>query len=127
MRGIFSFLKSAMAAFGGRRELRIVDISPDRGVPGAVVTAKVSGEGLRFVSDLSFSGAGVTAEVLRPAGDNAFDVTISVAADAALGPRAVEVEVSRNRKIVSEPAGVLFFVVSPASSQGVVGIGTHLI
>jgi hypothetical protein len=106
---------------------RIIGFATDQGTPGSVVRTSIIGTGLETVTAVHLSGSGVSARILRPPRRDRIDVAISIAADAAPGPRAVRLSPARAGPKDREPVGVLFYVIAPTSYGTISGIGSHLL
>jgi hypothetical protein len=107
--------------------LRIVRFENGQGVSGSVVLASVVGTCLETVTEIRFSGSGIQAQILRPPSADRIDVAISIAADAAPGPRAIQLLATRGGKSESDPSGALFHVLARSGYTSASGIGSHLI
>jgi hypothetical protein len=94
-----------------------------QGVPGSLVLTSFFGTGLETVMEVRFSGAGVRAHILGRQGADTIDVAISVAADAAFGPRGILLLTAEG--LVDGKA--LFYVLAPSGYTRGNGIGSHLI
>ena len=105
---------------------RIVSFWNNQGLPGSVVLTSVVGTGFETVTELRFSGSGVLAQILCPPCADTIDLAISIAADAAPGPRAVLLLTARGL-IASGSSGALFYVLDPSGYTSASGIGSHLI
>jgi hypothetical protein len=110
----------------GLPQPRIVFFRNNRGLPGTVVGAAITGTGFEMVTEIRFSGSGVTASVVLLPSADTIDLTISVAADALPGPRVVELHTAGGL-IASEGAQAFFYVLGPAGYASASGIGTHLL
>jgi sugar lactone lactonase YvrE len=65
----------------------ITGINPARGIVGTSFPANISGAGLTGATSITFSGAGVTAAIVSGGTDQSLSITISIAANAAVGLR----------------------------------------
>jgi sugar lactone lactonase YvrE len=65
----------------------ITGINPARAIVGTSIPATVSGAGLTGATSITFSGAGVTAAIISGGTDQTLSISISVAANAAVGLR----------------------------------------
>jgi hypothetical protein len=91
------------------------------------VLTSIVGTNLETVTEVSFSGSGVRAQILRPPSANRVDVAISIAADAAPGPRAILLPATQGGTGEGQFSGALFYVLARSSYAGTGGIGSHLI
>ena len=106
---------------------RIAHFANNRGVSGSVVLTSLVGTDLATVTEVRFSGSGVQARILRPPCADRIDVAISIAADAAPGPRALLLPAVPGGTSGSQVPGALFYVLPRSSYAGAGGIGSHLI
>jgi hypothetical protein len=97
--------------------------SNNEGMPGSLVLTSFFGTGLETVMEVRFSGSGLLAQILRRQGVDTIDVAISIAADAALGPRGILLLTAQG--LVDSKA--LFYVLAPSGYTRANGIGSHLI
>lgn len=107
--------------------LRIVCLENGQGVAGSAVLASIVGTGFDTVTEVRFSGSGVRAQVLRPPSADRIDVVISIAADAAPGPRAILLLADHGGVSGTDLSGALFYVLARSSYTSASGIGSHLI
>jgi hypothetical protein len=105
---------------------RIVSLRDGAGVAGSVVVCSIIGTGLDTVTGVGFSGSGLVARMLLPPSAQTIVMAISIAADAAPGPRAVLL-MSSHGAIAGESGRPLFHVLTRSSYRGAGGIGSHLI
>lgn len=87
----------------------------------------VLGVGLDGASGVHITGGGVAARIVGPPTDRRVEIAVDIAADAAPGPRAVVVTVTRQGIRERVFADELFHVRAPGSHGGRSGIGSHLI
>lgn len=106
---------------------RIAYIANNRGVSGSLVSTSIVGVDLETVTEVRFSGSGVQARILRPPRADGIDVAISIAADAAPGPRALLLSAAPGGAVEGQSSGTLFHVLARSSYAGAGGIGSHLI
>jgi len=99
----------------------------NRGAPGSVVITSAIGTGLETIREIRFSGSGVLAQILRPPRADRIDVAISIAADAAPGPRAVVLPAIQGGATENEMLPAHFYVLARSSYGGMIGIGGQLI
>ncbi len=65
----------------------IAGIEPAQGLQGATLEAVITGENLQGATEVAFSGSGVTATIREGGTDTELPITITIAPDAAPGPR----------------------------------------
>jgi hypothetical protein len=99
----------------------------DRGLPNSIVRTSVLGTRLHTVTALRFSGSGILATILGSPSADTLDVAISIAADAAPGPRALLLSSAQGGFSASELSGAVFYVLAPSGYTSAIGIGSHLI
>jgi hypothetical protein len=102
---------------------RIVSFWNNQGAPSSIVLAAVVGTGFESVTAVRFSGSGVMARILRPPSADTIVVAITIATDAAPGPRAI---LLRTAQGLIE-TGALFYVLAQSGYTSASGIGGHLI
>jgi hypothetical protein len=106
---------------------RVFAFARNRGLPNSIVRTSVLGTGLQTVTALRFSGSGVLAVILGSLSADTLDVVISIAADAAPGPRALMLSSAQGGFSASELSGAVFYVLAPSVYASASGIGSHLI
>jgi len=102
--------------------LRIAALENDGGYPGSMVFSSVVGAGLDAVTRVRMSGAGVRVRIVRPPLPFLIAVAISVAADAAPGPRRLLLDTAHG-----SVESVFFHVLARSGYGHAGGIGSHLI
>jgi hypothetical protein len=105
---------------------RISRILRNWGLPGSMVRASIQGEDLASVTDVAFSGFGVTGTILDTPRHHALEVGVSITGDAAPGPRVVALRFVHDGVRQGATSQTVFHVLAPSASSGV-GIGSHLI
>jgi hypothetical protein len=106
---------------------QVFAFSSDRGLPNSIVRTSILGAGLRTVTALRFSGSGVLAVILGSPSADTLDVAISIAADAAPGPRALMLSFLQGELSANEWSEAVFYVLTPSGYTSMSGIGSHLI
>jgi hypothetical protein len=86
----------------------INQIQPNNGTQGSIVRAEIRGENLLGISQVSFSGTGVTASILPGGTNNNVPVEITIAPQATLGGRSFTVTTPGGT--ATSPTGVQFTV-----------------
>jgi hypothetical protein len=99
----------------------------DSGLPNSVVHTSILGTRLDTVTALTFLGSGILAAIVGSPSDNTLDLVISIAANAAPGPRTLSLSFTTGGFSSSETSGPIFYVLAPSAYAGMIGIGSHLI
>lgn len=99
----------------------------DSGLPNSIVHTSLLGARLDTVTALTFLGSGILAAILGSPSDDTLDLAISIAANAAPGPRRLLLSFAQGGFRASELSGVIFYVRAPSGYASVIGIGSHLI
>ncbi len=103
---------------------RIAALENDGGYPGSMVFSSVVGAGLDAVTRVRMSSAGIRVRIVRPPLPFLIAVAISVAADAAPGPRRLLLDTAYGSV---ESHDVFFHVLARSGYGHAGGIGSHLI
>ncbi|HAA03399.1 MAG TPA: hypothetical protein DCE18_08510, partial [Syntrophobacteraceae bacterium] len=86
----------------------ITDIDPKTGAPGGTVDAVITGANLDGASEVSFSGAGISAEIIRSRGSTQLLVRIAIDLRVATGDRSFSVVTPGG--VAESPRHVVFTV-----------------
>src|SRR5262249_28022427 len=102
----------------------VTRIENHRGTAGSVVFTSLFGTNLDGATEISLSGFGAVARMLRPPQTGKIELAIAIAADAAPGPRAILLGFGGRRGASSHRLlpDALFYVLAPSSYAGTSGI-----